>query len=184
MTATAPPIPKVQARRLWLRPLAVEDAPGLHEAFGDAEAMRFWDALPSRDIAETEERISESLAFGATWHAAWAVLARQFIGMVNYHARNVAHRRLALGWILVPQAWGQGYMAEALRALFPHLFETLRTHRIEAEIEPDNLRSARLAEKLGFRREALLRDRLWTAGEPRSTSMYALFHSEWDVPCP
>ena len=65
-------------------------------------------------------------------------------------------------------------MTEAMHALLRHCFDGLRTHRVEAEIEPDNVRSKRLAERLGFRREGLLRDRLCVAGEPRSIWMYAL----------
>jgi ribosomal-protein-alanine N-acetyltransferase len=182
MTEPAPPVPDFETSRLRLRKLAIGDAPGLHEAYGDPAAMRFWDAPPSRDLAETAQRIERSLAVDPTWHAAWAVLRRaddRFLGMVNYHARQPWNRRLAVGWILVPWARGQGFMAEAMHVVLPHCFGGLETHRIEAEIEPDNTRSARLADRLGFRREALLRDRLFVAGQPRSIWMYALLRPEW-----
>src|SRR5262245_56117904 len=106
-------IPELVSDRLRLRRLAVEDAPGLHRAYGDADAMRFWDGPPSRDCSETEQRILRSVSVDPSWHVAWAMLARpddQFVGMINYHARQDAHRRLALGWILVPQFERQGYM--------------------------------------------------------------------------
>lgn len=187
MTETAPAVPELETDRLRLRRLIVEDAPALHMAYGNAEAMRFWDASPSQDVTETEQRIRHSQSVNTTWHAAWAVLARDdghFIGMVNYHARQAWNRRLAVGWILVPQFWGQGYMQEAMRIVLQHCFEALQTHRIEAEIEPDNHQSARLAERLGFRCEGLLRDRFCVAGEPRSIVMYALLRPEWNLPCP
>src|SRR5215472_8022673 len=158
------PVSEFVTDRLSLRRLAVEDAPSLHLAYGDADAMRFWDGPPSRDLAETEERIRRSLSVDPSWHVAWALLARhdkRFVGMINYHGRQDAHHRLALGWILVPRYERRGYMAEAVRALLAHCFETLQMHRVEAEIEPDNARSIRLAERLGFRNEGLLRDRLW-----------------------
>ena len=72
-------------------------------------------------------------------------------------------------------------MQEATRALLAHCFGALETHRVEAEIEPDNGRSIRLAERLGFRREGLLRERMSVAGEPRSVWMYALLRPEWSV---
>jgi [ribosomal protein S5]-alanine N-acetyltransferase len=184
---SGPDVPELGAERVRLRRLNPADAPGLHEAYGDPGSMRFWDALPSRDIAETEARIRQSTSADATWYAAWAVLAKRddaFIGMVNYHARQVWNRRLAVGWIQTPRFEGQGYMTEAMQALLRHCFDGLHTHRVEAEIEPDNLRSQRLAERLGFRREALLRDRLCVAGEPRSIWMYALLQPEWNAPCP
>jgi len=48
-------------------------------------------------------------------------------------------------------------------------------HRIEATIEPENTASIRLAERLGFRREGLLRDRHLVEGRYRSVAMFALF---------
>ena len=180
-------VPEFQTDRLRLRGLVPEDAPGLHLAYGNPDSMRFWDGPPGRSITETEERIRRSLATDPSWHVAWALLTRQdaqFVGMVNYHGRQDAHRRLALGWILVPRHERQGYMSEALRALLGYCFETLHMHRVEAEIEPANVRSLRLAERLGFRSEGLLRDRLWVSSEPRSIFMYALLRTEWNVSCP
>lgn len=180
MADTSPPVPDFHTPRLRLRRLAQTDAPDLHLAYGDPAAMRFWDAPASPDLAETERRIHQSVTADTTWHAAWAVLATEgaFLGMVNYHARAPWFGRLAVGWILLPHAWGQGYMVEAMRPLLDHCLDALDSHRIEAEIEPENHRSMRLAERLGFRQEGLLRERLRVADAPRSIWMYGLLRSE------
>ncbi len=181
MTGTLP-VPDFRTPRLALRRLRMQDAAGLHLAYGDAEAMRFWDSPPAASLAETEARIAQSVAADPQWHAAWAVLRRtdaSFIGMVNYHGRAPWHRRLAVGWMLVPAHAGQGYAQEAMHALLQHCFTTLDTHRIEAEIEPDNHRSERLAHRLGFRREGLLRERMQVAGSPRSIWMFGLLRPEY-----
>ena len=177
-----PPVPEYRTQRLRLRQLDAADAIGLHRAYGDAAAMRFWDAPPSQDTAETARRIAQSAAIGATWHASWAVLRdaeSAFVGMVNYHARQPWNRRLAVGWILTPEAQRHGYMREAVTALICHCFEVLDAHRIEAEIEPANTRSAALAQHLGFRREGLLRDRKQVGGVPRSIEMRGLIRPDW-----
>jgi RimJ/RimL family protein N-acetyltransferase len=72
-------------------------------------------------------------------------------------------------------------MREAMAALLRHCFDDLDTHRVEAEIEPENAASIRLAERLGFQREGLLRDRMFVAGEPRSVFMYALLQPAWSA---
>jgi RimJ/RimL family protein N-acetyltransferase len=175
-------VPAFDTSRLHLRRLVEEDAASLHQAYGDAEAMRFWDAPPSRTLAGTLDHIRRSLTADPTSHAAWAVLLRgeeHFVGMVNYHARSAAARRLAVGWILLPHRVGHGYMQEAMHVLLSHCFTTLDTHRVEAEIDPPNARSIRLAERLGFRREGVLRERFWVAGEPRSVAMYGLLRPDW-----
>ena len=74
---SGPDVPEFGAERVRLRRLNLADAPGLHETYGDADSMRFWDAPPSRDIGETEARIRQSTAAEPTWHVAWAVLGKQ-----------------------------------------------------------------------------------------------------------
>lgn len=179
---TEPPaVPELRTPRLLLRRLAESDAPGLHAAYGDPVAMRFWDAPPSRDIDETAARIRQSLQIGPQWHAAFAAVLRdggQFVGMVNYHQRVPAHRRLAVGWILAPAWWRQGLAQEAMHALLEHCFTALGAHRIEAQIEPANEASLRLAERLGFRREGLMRDCLFVDGNPRTAFLYALLRTD------
>jgi ribosomal-protein-alanine N-acetyltransferase len=69
---------------------------------------------------------------------------------------------------------GKGYMLEAIRLVIPYAFDTLRLHRIEAACIPDNVRSARVLEKAGFRREGLLRSYLRINGTWQDHYLYAL----------
>ena len=175
-------LPAFETTRLVLRPIAEGDAPGLHAAYGDAGAMRFWDAPPSVDVAETAGRIRQSLAAERRWHGMWAIVARAggFAGMINYHNVDPRNRRLALGWILAPAFWRQGLMVEAADAVLHHCFAAMDMNRIEALIEPENAASRALAVKLGFRQESdLLRDRLCVAGQYRGVLMYGLLRAEW-----
>ena len=92
-------LPVFETPRLTLRPITVHDAKGLHEAYGDADAMRHWDHPPSRDVAQTAERIRLSAEADPRGHGMWAIQthAGRFVGAVNYHAHNEQQRRLALG---------------------------------------------------------------------------------------
>lgn len=69
---------------------------------------------------------------------------------------------------------GKGLMLDALELLVSHAFDTLRLHRIEAACIPNNLRSLRLLEKAGFRREGLLRSYLRINGVWQDHYLYAL----------
>ena len=53
-------LPVFETARLTLRSITAHDAEGLHEAYGDADAMRHWDLPPSRDVSQTAERIRMS----------------------------------------------------------------------------------------------------------------------------
>jgi len=75
---------------------------------------------------------------------------------------------------------GRGLMAEALRATNAFMFETLRLHRIMANYRPENARSERLLERLGFAREGLARDYLFIDGAWRDHVMTSLTHPAFD----
>ena len=180
-----PAVPVLETPRLRLRALLESDAVALHQAYGDAETMRFWDAPASRDVTETTANIRRSRDVGAEWHAAFAVTLRgddRVVGMVNYHDRRPWNRRLAVGWILARPWWQQGLMREAVPALLRHCFDSLDAHRIEARIEPDNIASIRLAERMGFLREGLMREWMFVGGQPRSLYLYALLRRDWARP--
>src|SRR6185437_15451443 len=95
----------------------------------------------------------------------WAVeekKSKRLIGMINYARRDMRERRVEVGWIMVADRQGKGYMTEAARALLRYLIDRLRIHKIEALIRPENKPSAALAKRLGFRLEGgPIRDRWW-----------------------
>jgi ribosomal-protein-alanine N-acetyltransferase len=71
-------------------------------------------------------------------------------------------------------------MREAMGVFLAHCFGALESHRIEATIEPANVASIRLAERLGFQCEGgPMRDRLRVDGAYRSLLMYGLLEETW-----
>ena len=93
--------------------------------------------------------------------------------------REPWHHRLEIGYILAPLYWRRGLMSEAVRIFVAYCFKNLDTHRVEAMIQPENVASIRLAERLGFRREGVLRDRQLVDGSYRTVAMYALLANEF-----
>ena len=67
----------------------------------------------------------------------------------------------------------QGLMSDALRALVPFGFATLRLHRLEAACIPTNAASIRLLEKSGFQREGYARQYLCINGIWQDHLLYA-----------
>jgi ribosomal-protein-alanine N-acetyltransferase len=79
---------------------------------------------------------------------------------------------------------GQGYMQEAVRAVIGHVFGAMNLHRIEATHAPDNLRSARLLERLGFRREGVRERSFYSDGRWNDSVVTALLNEQWRPPDP
>jgi RimJ/RimL family protein N-acetyltransferase len=88
-------------------------------------------------------------------------------------------RRAELGYALGHAAWGHGYINEALQALLEHGFSQRDLNRVEADIDPRNLASAKTLERLGFQKEGTLRERWIVGGEVSDTGLYGLLASDW-----
>lgn len=88
-------------------------------------------------------------------------------------SRGIFHNAY-VGYQIGSEYWGQGYGKELLKGLIELAFMHLKLHRIEAGIEPRNIRSTSLARSLGFRKEGVSKRRLFVRGEWRDMSIYAL----------
>jgi len=85
-----------------------------------------------------------------------------------------------LGYQVAHAREGQGLMREALAATNAYVFESLRLHRIMANHRPENTRSARLLERLGFVTEGLARNYLFIDGAWRDHVLTALTNPSFD----
>ena len=81
-------------------------------------------------------------------------------------------------YALVPHE-GRGYMSEGIRLVLDTTFREHGLHRLEANIQPENTRSLRLIESLGFRREGFSPRYLRLAGEWRDHERWAITAEEW-----
>ena len=86
--------------------------------------------------------------------------------------RGVAQAASVGYWMGLPYV-REGHMTEAVRALIPFAFGTLRLHRLEAACIPTNAASIRLLEKNGFVREGYAREYLCINGTWQDHLLYA-----------
>ena len=175
----------LQTERLHLRPLVAADAPALMEIFSDPRVTRYWSTPPwagleqARGFIERSQeatRSGEALRLGVTRAG-----ADLLIGQCTLFSLSAQSRRAEVGYSMRADAWGQGYMHEALCALLDHGFGAMQLNRVEADIDPRNAASARSLERLGFAREGLLRERWIVAGEISDTALYGLLASDWQA---
>jgi len=103
------------------------------------------------------------------------------IGTCNYtNIVRGAFHACHLGYQIGLAHQGQGLMTEALRATNAFAFDSMRLHRIMANYRPENERSARVLERLGFVREGFARDYLFIDGAWRDHVLTALTHPAFD----
>ena len=175
------PHPVLTTPRLRLRQVRPDDTDAMHEAYSNPEAMRFWDRPVHTKRIETVRAVRNSIKCTPAYYRVWAIAdaaTDRCLGMANYHNGNTRHKRAEIGYIIHPAYHRQGLATEAVSALLDHCLNDLGLHRLEARIEPDNTASRTLIEKLGFRREGLLRDSLRVDNTWRSALLYALLATE------
>ncbi len=84
-----------------------------------------------------------------------------------------------LGYYAFAPHAGAGYMAEGLELTLEFAFRVLKLHRVEANIQPTNLRSLALARDAGFVREGFSRRYVRIAGRWRDHARLALLVEDW-----
>ena len=84
-----------------------------------------------------------------------------------------------LGYYVGARFARQGYMTEALQLMLEYTFERLRLHRVEANIQPENVASIALVKRAGFVREGFSRRYLKVCGRWRDHERWAIIAEDW-----
>jgi RimJ/RimL family protein N-acetyltransferase len=117
------------------------------------------------DVAADDYRLAVTLDGEVVGGIGIGVNSHQYRGTIGY-------------WVAAP-ARGQGICTRALRLLSRHALDELELQRLELITDPDNVASQRVAEKVGFRREGVLRAHLrHPDGRIRDSVMFSLLPGE------
>lgn len=178
----------IGTERLLLRPLAVTDVGDVLAYRGRADTCRYLpfepmtrEVLLARLHADLSARELTDEGQGLTLGAVRRDTGR-LIGDVVLFFRSREHAGGELGYVFHPSVAGQGYATEAAAAMLGLAFGQLGLHRVEARLDARNAPSARLAERLGMRREAHFVRNEWFKGEWSDLLVYAILAEEWSRP--
>lgn len=168
-------LPGIRTERLILRPIRDDDLAALHAMLSDQEVMRYWSSLPHQSQAETAEWIAANRA---------AIEAGTAIEYgVEYQGKLIGRGILwngnEIGYLFAKAYWGHGFAHEAMQAVVDFAFQFRQLSEITADIDPRNLASRRLLERLGFQL-TIYKERTFCIGGEWSDSQYfALRRTEW-----
>ena len=144
-------------------------------------------ALMALDSEAQAEEVVRELAAG--WDArkyfffgAFAKEGGQFVAQIYVGPVNWDTPEFEIGYIADQAHEGQGYVSEAAHAVMGMLFEVLGAHRLRIECNENNLRSRKLAERLGFTQEGFLREtKRRPDGSYSGDIIYGLLRSEYEA---
>ena len=101
------------------------------------------------------------------------------MGEVMLMWRSQEHQQAELGYVFHPDFHGQGFAAEAARAMLGLGFQEFGFHRIYARCDARNTASYKVMERLGMRREAHFIHNELFKGEWSDELQYAILQTEW-----
>ena len=171
--------------RLLLRPFEQDDLASLHAIHSDEHVVR-WLLNDVRSLEETQAILDRKIASSTLggegdWLSA-AVALRQsgeLVGDVSFHWTSEPYAQGEVGFVFATAHHGKGYATEAARPMLDFAFGALQLHRVVGRLEPRNVASERVLEKLGMRREAHFVENEWVKGEWQSELVYAILAREW-----
>ena len=175
--------PLLSTARLRLRELQPKDIPAANALFSDPQVMHYVGRPVHKSQEDTRRNIeSNRLQFLNKEGVHWALTLYGddcFIGSCCYWRLIREHHRAELGYDLLPRYWGQGLMYEALTAVLSFGFEVMELHSTEAQIDPDNIRSRRVLERLGFRQDGVIRENYFFEGRYTDTAIFTLLRRDF-----
>jgi len=173
---------ELTTERLILRSPCAGDAQQLAEAIEESlETLRPWmpwaDHVPT--LAEAREncsRAAQDFRDGKDFRLHLFVKdPLTFVGGSGLHRVDWSVPKLEIGYWIRKSCAGRGYITEAVGAITRFALEDLGANRVEIRTSAKNLGSRRVAERLGFLLEGILRnDCRNTDGTLRDTCVYSM----------
>ncbi|TLP70691.1 GNAT family N-acetyltransferase [Nesterenkonia sphaerica] len=175
------PFPRETDRTL-LRPHQESDAAPLQRIYSQTEVARYLLDDPWSEM-EAEQRVQQRLSQTGLDqdNGALALVIEHdgtVIGDVLLWLTNPEHRVAEIGWVMDPAYGGQGLATEAVSTVLDIGLEHYALHRVAAQMDARNTASSRLAERIGMRHEAHLRQDWWSKGEWTDTLIYGVLASD------
>ena len=147
-------VPEIKTDRLWLRAFKPDDLDDLYLVFGDAEVMTYITGGKPRTKEATQAGLLRTIeGWQNRGFGLWAVVEKDKERVIGYcgliFLDDTPEIELAYG--LAKSSWGKGFATEAARVSLRFGFEELKLERIVAVVNPQNIPSQRVLEKLGMK---------------------------------
>ena len=165
--------------RVYLRPLERDDAELIVGWLHNRElTWSLGDFFPAADVRAAADGIERLYRSG---HDLLLGVVRRdtdtLIGITELHQLDLDNRQASFG-LLIGQT-GQGYGPEVAGLVLDYAFGPLVLNRVWLQVDERNTRGIRAYQKVGFRREGLLRESRYADGRYHNTLLMAVLCREW-----
>jgi RimJ/RimL family protein N-acetyltransferase len=173
--------PFLIGERIYLRPLDKGDATAFVTWFNDPDVTRFLLRGNPMTLAAEEDWLertlrSEDVVLGIVLQEGDRLIGSTGLHQFDWRCRHASFG-IGIGEKLL---WGQGHGSEATALVLRHAFQTLNLNRVWLHVYEYNPRGMRVYEKLGFRREGVLRQHTFRDGRFWDTIAMGILRAEWE----
>ncbi|OPA77829.1 GNAT family N-acetyltransferase [Paenibacillus selenitireducens] len=175
-------ITEIHTERLHLRKMKVSDSSSLFRIWSDPDVTKFMNVSCFTDENKAKEMInllddlsrdSKAIRFSIIKKE-----SNEIIGSCGYNSFDFENEKAEIGYDIAKSFWGRGYASEAICSLLDHAFTSLKLNRIEAQVDPENVNSIKLLQKLNFTFEGTLRQYGKVEGKFNDLNIYSKLISD------
>jgi RimJ/RimL family protein N-acetyltransferase len=175
---------EIFTERLLLRSLVLPDCEKLFAYRCSPEVLQYqtWEPQSLEEVRSFIRNMSALELNTPGWHQIGIVIQggdNCLIGDCGIHILESDARIVEIGITIAPSYQSRGYATEVLKALLGLLFVGLCKHRVFASVDPRNLPSMALMERLGMRKEGHFVQSIWFKGSWADDVVFAILATEW-----
>ena len=153
------PPERIETERLSLRPITLADTAAIYAKWGNSAAVAQYMSWKSGIPAETEKFVRYAVrAWDTGEEYTWLIEEKNNPGPVGSFGLRVRETDADFGYLLMPEFWGRGYIAEAGKPIIDWCFSWPQIARLWAVHHIDNPNSGRVMQKLGLSLESVLKN--------------------------
>jgi RimJ/RimL family protein N-acetyltransferase len=154
----------LQTERLELRRFTLEDAEAYFPLVSDPAVLRYTGEKPLRSLDSVRELLASRPLrdYAVHGYGRMACVEKSSQRLVGFCGLKYLEdlQETDIGYRFLPECWGMGYATESAQMIMQHGARKLGLSRVIGLVEPENIGSVRVLEKLGlaFESEVMLED--------------------------
>ena len=172
----------ISTERLFLRSVKLSDAVSIIRYRSNPIVYTYqnWKPETLEDVKSfIRESISSVPNIPNTWHQLGIFIKenRELIGDIGIHF--IDNLQVEIGFTLSLEYSSKGYATEAVVEIINYMFYALKKHRVIASVDPRNIKSISLLNRIGMRKEAHFRKSIWFNEDWIDDIVFAILEEEW-----
>ena len=173
----------MKTQRLLLNVVKQNDIKHIYEGLSHPKVIKYY-GVSYRTMEETQEQMVWYKDLLTSQKGIWWSIREQesdnFVGAGGFNDWSKDHNKAEVGFWLLPDFWGKGYMQEAMKEILSHGFHQMNLNRIEGFVESENNNCKKAIEKLGFNLEGTMKEVENRGDQYIDVDIYSMLKDDWE----